>query len=146
MKILQNAINYQHPLTPFKSNDCRKQRTTINLNCLCPVNWLIKLDMFLQCTHPEGRGSHIHNTPSHSGGPELEISLCGSAGVQFPPPFHRSEQQAGATGSVSRVHQIAAVAVSSSVYLSKLCGCHPASQAAIAWPPPLCLIRIMSCI
>lgn len=28
-------------------------------------------------------------------------------------------------------------AVSASVYLSKLCGCHPASQAAIAQPPPL---------
>lgn len=35
------------------------------------------------------------------------------------------------------VHQIAAMAVSTSVYLSKLCGCHPASQAAIARPPPL---------
>lgn len=60
--------------------------------------------------------------------------LCG---VQFPTPSIASEQQAGATGSVSRVHQIAAIAVSTSVYLSKLCGCHPASQAAIARPPPL---------
>lgn len=58
-------------------------------------------------------------------------------GVQFPTPSIASEQQAGATGSVSRVHQIASVAVSTSVYLSKLCGCHPASQAAIARPPPL---------
>lgn len=59
------------------------------------------------------------------------------SGIQFPLPSIASEQQACATGSVSRVHQIAAMPVSSSVYLSKLCGCHPASHATIAWPPPL---------
>lgn len=60
--------------------------------------------------------------------------LCG---VPFPTPSIASEHQANATGSVSQVHQIADTAVSASVYLSKLCGCHPASQAAIAQPPPL---------
>ncbi|CAB1435231.1 unnamed protein product [Pleuronectes platessa] len=48
----------------------------------------------------------------------------------FQSDVRNREQQAGATGSVSRVHQIAAMAVPTSVYLSDRCGCHPASPGS----------------
>ena len=92
--------------------------------------------MFYSAHIPRGEGvtfTALHHTAEgqnwryHCVAPRRPVS----------PPSIASEQQAGATGSVTRVHQIASMAVSSSVYLSKLCGCHPASQAAIAWPPPL---------
>lgn len=67
---------------------------------------------------------------------ELEISLFDPEASRFQPCPFASEQPVVGTGSVSRVHQIAATAVSACVYLSKLCCCHPASQAAIAQPPP----------
>lgn len=92
--------------------------------------------MFLSAhTQWEGKSHSQHSiTQQRARTGDIIVWLCS---VQFPPLSIASEQQAGATGSVSWVHQIAAMAVSSSVYLSKLCGCHPASQAAIARPPPL---------
>lgn len=90
--------------------------------------------LLLWCMALKGRESHIHNLLSQS---QNWTYHCVTVASHFQPlPWPHSGRPVELK-SVGWVHQIAATAVSASVYLSKVWACHPASQAAIARPPPL---------